>query len=232
MDDTILAYDSVADPVWEAVCRANAPALNVDAEDLYRALRRCNDDYWRDAERYRWGRLHLDDARTEIVRQALDDLGIVATPRVVRLAREIGVAFNRGRNEGMFPFPGAIEALHLFRRREVRLGLVTNGASANQRRKIDRFGLEPLFDCIVIEGEYGAGKPDGRIFFHALEQLDAGPDDAWMVGDDLACDIAGAQGAGILAVWVDVRGCGVPRECAVRPDRVVRGLAELVDDER
>jgi FMN phosphatase YigB (HAD superfamily) len=48
-----------------------------------------------------------------------------------------------------------------------------------------------------------------------------------MVGDNLEWDVAGAQAVGIRGIWLDASGEGVP-EGAVRPDAVVRSIAELL----
>ena len=126
-------------------------------------------------------------------------------------------------------FPGAIEALRHLRGRGQKMGLVTNGSELLQREKIERFNLEPLFDCIVIEGAYGAGKPDRRVFDFAHETLDVSPAEVWMVGDNLLNDIAGAQAVGIYSTWVDWNNSGIPKDCAAVPDRVIRSIAELID---
>ena len=110
----------------------------------------------------------------------------------------------------------------------VRLALVTNGGSEGQRAKIDRFGLASFFDCIVVEGEFGFGKPDERVFGHALGQLAVAASNAWMVGDDLDRDIAGAQSVGIFGIWIDMKGAGLRESDAVRPDRVITSLPELL----
>ena len=104
--------------------------------------------------------------------------------------------------------------------------MVTNGAATWQRAKLDLHDLERYFDCIAIEGELGFGKPDPRIFRHALDRLEVSPGAAWMVGDNLEFDIAGAQAVGMLSAWVDFEGGGVLESSAVRPDCVVRSLAE------
>ena len=109
------------------------------------------------------------------------------------------------------------------------MALVTNGDAKGQREKLARFGLAPYFDCIVIEGEFGSGKPDPRVFLHALDQLRVEPAQAWMVGDNLLSDIGGAQAAGIHGIWVDRLGNGVPETSPVRPDRIIGELAELKD---
>jgi phosphoglycolate phosphatase-like HAD superfamily hydrolase len=87
------------------------------------------------------------------------------------LARAIVDDFTLLRDDLVYAFPGALEALHSFRNRGLRLALVTNGSSEMQRAKIDRFELEPLFETILVEGEWGAGKPEPSIFQEALRRL-------------------------------------------------------------
>lgn len=91
-------------------------------------------------------------------------------------------------------------------RPKYRFGLVTNGAPRIQREKIERAGLAPLFDAVVVSGDIGIGKPDPAIFRRALELLAVGPSEAVMIGNSLEKDIAGAQGAGIRAIWIDREG--------------------------
>jgi HAD superfamily hydrolase (TIGR01458 family) len=75
------------------------------------------------------------------------------------------------------------------------------------------------------------GKPSPEYFAAALEELDADPELAWMVGDDLEGDIAGAQRHGMRTVLVrtgkfrpdDLEGAGV------MPDGIVSSIAQLPD---
>ena len=83
------------------------------------------------------------------------------------------------------------------------VALIPNGSAATSAQML-RFVLAPYFDLILIEGEIGIGKPDERVFLHALRQLGAVHDETAMVGDDLSTDIAGAQRVGIRGVWIDV----------------------------
>jgi putative hydrolase of the HAD superfamily len=96
-----------------------------------------------------------------------------------------------------------------------------------QRDKIARFDLERLFDVIVIEGEFGVGKPDARVYRHALSALGTPPEAAWMVGDNLEWDVTAPMRLGLRAVWIDRNGDGLPPGHGVRPDRIIRSLAEL-----
>lgn len=87
-----------------------------------------------------------------------------------------------------------------------RLGLVTNGTSATQRRKIEKLHLEDMFEAVAISEEMGFKKPDPRAFHHALARLRTAPGEAIFVGDDPVSDIAGAQAVGMIAVQVGGEG--------------------------
>jgi HAD superfamily hydrolase (TIGR01458 family) len=98
--------------------------------------------------------------------------------------------------------------------------------------------LGPMLDsgALVAGLEYAAeieatvlGKPSAAYFEAALEALDAEPEMAWMVGDDLEADIVGAHGMGMRTVLVRT-GKFRPDEVEasrVRPDGIVSSIAHL-----
>jgi HAD superfamily hydrolase (TIGR01458 family) len=98
----------------------------------------------------------------------------------------------------------------------------------------------PLLDggAFVAGLEYAAdveavvlGKPSAAYFEAACAALDADPGRAWMVGDDLESDIAGAQAIGMRSVLVRT-GKFRPDEVEasrVRPDGIVSSIAHLPD---
>jgi putative hydrolase of the HAD superfamily len=97
----------------------------------------------------------------------------------------------------------AIELLHGLRRAGVRTGLLTNGPSWMQRRKVEILGLESELDAIGISEELGASKPDPAAFTATLELMGSAPSETVMVGDHLDWDVRGALAAGMRgAVWV------------------------------
>jgi putative hydrolase of the HAD superfamily len=103
-------------------------------------------------------------------------------------------------------FPDAAQTIRGLRARGIRVGVLTNGPSDLQRRKLRGSGLLEEFDAVAISGELGFHKPDPRAFERALELLGTRADETAMVGDDLENDIAGALGAGFAAVvWVERR---------------------------
>jgi HAD superfamily hydrolase (TIGR01458 family) len=75
------------------------------------------------------------------------------------------------------------------------------------------------------------GKPSPEYFAAALEAIDADPELAWMVGDDIEGDIAGAQRHGMRTVLVRT-GKFRPDEVeasGVMPDGILSSVAQLPD---
>jgi putative hydrolase of the HAD superfamily len=187
------------------------------------AIRRTSRWYWADPDRHRAGRLELDSARREVVALALATLGIDDGGVADRIAQ----VYSRERDARMELLPDAVETVRWFRAAGARLALLTNGGAAAQRAKVERFGLRELFDEILIEGEVGYGKPDPRVYELALQRLGAAPEEAWMVGDNLEWDVTQPQKLGLVGIWIDVRGTGVPEPIDPRPHHVVRALSEV-----
>jgi putative hydrolase of the HAD superfamily len=219
LDDTIVDGSAVVD-CWKVACECCPP--DVEPRVLAEILR-LRDWYWSDPERHRQGRLDLSAARRHIAGLALDNIGYDAAG----LADRIAERYDQCRDERTVLFPDAVRMLTWLREGGCRLALVTNGAAAMQRQKIARFDLERWFDVILVEGELGFGKPDERIYQMALTALAAAPRDTWMIGDNLEWDVEQPQKLGLTGIWVDRTGAGVPASSAVRPDLVIRSLAEL-----
>jgi HAD superfamily hydrolase (TIGR01549 family) len=123
--------------------------------------------------------------------------------------------------EEVTAFPEAVGVLRGLRRHEIRVGLLTNGPSAFQRRKLAVTGLEDELDSIAISGEIGSAKPEESAFATALGLLGTDAGETAMVGDSLAADIAGGLGAGLATVvWVSAE--GVPPEGVHRVETVAQ----------
>jgi putative hydrolase of the HAD superfamily len=76
-------------------------------------------------------------------------------------------------------FADAESVLQELQRRDIRMGLVTNGGSAMQRSKIAALGLDRYMFTIVISDEVRLRKPDAAIFRHALADLGSAAWDTW-----------------------------------------------------
>ena len=221
LDDTILDDTGAVDSCWTEACLEYDFAG--DRRTLIETIQRVRDWYWSDPDRHRVGRADMSRARRHIVRTALRELQHDDD----HLAHRIADRYSELRDFKLCLLPDAIDTLMWIRASGCRLALVTNGAGDAQRRKIARFDLSRLFDAIVVEGELGCGKPDPRVYERSLELLDVAPSAAWMIGDNLEWDVAAPQRLGLKGVWIDRSGAGVPPSSGVRPDRIVRNLAEL-----
>ncbi len=87
-------------------------------------------------------------------------------------------------------------------RARFRLGCITDGWAAVQRRKIEALHLAPLLDAIVIADEFGREywKPHAFPFHHCCTRLGVTPGEALFVGDNPSRDAVGAANAGIRFV--------------------------------
>ncbi len=225
LDDTILDDSSTSDSGWRATCgEAAGRTPGLDADRLVAAINAARDWFRADPERHRILRADLRAARIWMVTESLRKVGHPDE----HLAAEIANRYSDLREEAVAPILGAIDVLEQFRSRGARLALLTNGAGPAQRQKIDRFDLARHFDYICIEGEFGCGKPDERVYAAAIRALDVAPAATWMVGDNLEWDVAAPMRMGIGGVWVDREGTGLPEGTEVSPLRVIRSVTELV----
>jgi putative hydrolase of the HAD superfamily len=96
--------------------------------------------------------------------------------------------------------------LETLRDRGLKLGLVSNAIDPPDllHRDLAEFGVAERLDVAVFSSEVGRRKPDPLIFRRVLDALGVAPENALMVGDKVAIDIAGAKALGMKtcqALW-------------------------------
>ena len=97
----------------------------------------------------------------------------------------------------------AVATIRHLRASGIRVGLLTNGPSELQRRKLAVTGIEVELDAVGVSEELGAHKPAAAAFQAVLELLGCSAAEAAMVGDSLANDVVGALDHGFArVVWV------------------------------
>ena len=122
-------------------------------------------------------------------------------------------------------FPETKEVLTELRRRGFLLGIVTNGPSIQQNRKLDVAGLRPFVDLCMVSGDEQVHKPDPEIFRRAASRLGVACGSCLYVGDHPVNDIEGAAAAGMRPVYINA----ARRD--FHPDNVIEihSLRELLD---
>ncbi|OUD16061.1 HAD family hydrolase [Thioflexithrix psekupsensis] len=87
-----------------------------------------------------------------------------------------------------------LQALH----GRYRLSTLTNGNA-----DVNRLSLSAWFDCNIQACQIGVAKPAVEPFHAICKMLAVSPEQVLHVGDDVTCDVQGAQNAGMQAIWLN-----------------------------
>jgi len=229
LDDTLLSFGRRSLLLLELAEQFAARFAPVTPSEAAAALEAAFVASWADPVRHKAGRFRLAQFRQEIVEDAFARLRAQAPALTPAFAQDFGARFHLYREEEALCFPGAVATVETLKARGVRLALVTNGTSEAQRAKLARFDLARLFEHVQIEEEAGFGKPEPQAYQHALTALGVEARETWMVGDHLEWEVAAPQRLGIYAIWHDHLQAGLPPGSAIRPDRIIRTIPELLD---
>jgi HAD superfamily hydrolase (TIGR01509 family) len=180
---------------------------------------------WQEAERRR-GESHREVAAPERLGLLVERLGLDAaglSPEAVPVLlsthmRELSRAV-------VFP-PHHAPLLDRLRRRH-RLAVVSNfDYTPTARGILEREGIAHLFEEVVVSDEVGWRKPEPVIFETALGRLGVSARESLYVGDRPDLDVAGAQGVGMHAVWINRDAAPLP--AGIDPPKFeIRDLDEL-----
>lgn len=185
------------------------------AHDFVALYKLHNQHLWQDYER---GLVSKQELRTLRFDRALDDLGVPSNVR----PSDLWSHFLQACPEQTHLMPHARSVL-TFAAAHCKVGLVSNGFDATQRRKLVHSQLESFFDVVVISEKLGFSKPNPAIFQHACRLLQVDPSEAVMIGDHLDYDIKGALDAGLRAIWFNPEGVEATWEVPIQ----VRSLEEV-----
>jgi 2-haloalkanoic acid dehalogenase type II len=164
------------------------------------------------------GEIDYDTYRRDYVSHGLEPWG--------ELDDELFAAYSEARTRSVDLielFEDAVETIRALRVRGLKIGILTNGPSDLQRRKLRRIGIEQEVDAVAVSEEIGASKPDPQAYERAVAMLGLQPAEVAMVGDHVVNDVAGALAAGLAAaVWVERRPGELPEGA-----HLARELAEV-----
>jgi putative hydrolase of the HAD superfamily len=118
-------------------------------------------------------------------------------------AKEIFDKFLPIYEENMLLYDDVIPCLEFLKRSNYQLGVITNGHSKDQRNKLRRFDLERYLPIIIISGDIGVAKPNAKIFFECINNLELAPQEIIYIGDTPEMDVVGANKVGMKGVWLN-----------------------------
>jgi putative hydrolase of the HAD superfamily len=226
LDDTLMAFDLVTNEAWEKAVDIflQKKDLPVEKDVVLEKIHSTRKWYWADSERHKTGRKNMANARREIVKLALKDYSNIEVKELEKLADD----YTQIHESLWYLFDDVEETLKKIKIKEIKLGIMTNGTSESQRRKLKRFNIEKYFDYFYIEGEIGYGKPDIRIYKYMLEETKIPVYKIIMVGDNLIWDIEAPQKLGINTIWINTKGA-ILKETNIRPDKIIQKISDIIN---
>ena len=102
-------------------------------------------------------------------------------------------------------YPESMPLLRYLKEKGYKLGIVTNGNSVSQSRKLRSCGVDALIEVSIISESVGVAKPDPAIYRIALDRLQAKAENALFVGNNPSTDILGAIRAGMDSFFIPGR---------------------------
>ena len=219
LDDTIyLRFDP-----FDRTCAVLLPHLTEDQRR--RAFRTCRDrgdEVFPAAQR---GEISESEMYRYRYRQGFADVGVtIDNPFAWAFYEEYIV-----QQRTIAPSPVMQSILAVAQEKFDRVGILTNGESARQRKKVQQLGiLQWAEDSLVfVSGDAGRPKPDPYLFELAMAATGLPPEQLWMVGDSYEADVCGAAACGWHTVWLNRYGAPMPT-CSIVPDVMVESEAALL----
>ena len=134
--------------------------------------------------------------------------------------------------------PGVLDLLKTLKKKEMHMGIITDGFADVQKSKIKALGIQEYIDKIVITDELGGvqcRKPNPIGFEKMLKMLDVKPQEMVYIGDNPNKDFAIKKYLPIITARVDVPN-GIYRNSeylyGIKPDIIVKQIGAILQDER
>ncbi len=159
--------------------------------------------------------VNLEEIRFQAFKRTVESVGCADDD----LAAGLNALYVKHRFEDIELYSDVIVTLDILRS-QFSLGLLSNGNSYPER-----CGLPDRFSFVVFSQDVGVEKPDPEIFAAACRQASCQPSELMHVGDSLESDVAGANGAGAVSVWLNRD--DVANNTSIQPDHEIGSLAEL-----
>lgn len=194
-------------------------------EGLSRVLREAGYDvYYQEMQVARHFVMFIDYSRSrantpqEYYNRVLERLEIPANSELVEKLVKKAVE-----SEKIKLYPDVISTVNALKTRGIKTAIVTTIPSWRFTSALEKANVKIDFICTAREAN--AVKPNPKIYLTALKKLGVKPNQALMVGDDLATDVIPPKKLGIKAVWL----CRAGKLKQGQADYVISSLTELLD---
>ncbi|MBQ8814491.1 MAG: HAD family hydrolase [Lachnospiraceae bacterium] len=142
---------------------------------------------------------HAEPDLTEVFAGLFRDKGVSCDREQ---ARFVAVTFRTLSRTKLGLYDGVIDFLEHLRLAGKGIYLLSNAQEDFTRPELDKLGLVPYFDGILISSEEGVKKPSPLFFQRLLERYELDPASCVMIGNDEHSDIAGARAVGMDCLYI------------------------------
>lgn len=220
VDDTL--YDQIT-PFWNACTETFDSLPGISKEALYCASRKYSDEAFPASVS---GEMSMDDMYVYRIQKALLEFGVTKN-------RETCLAFQHryAYHQSHLTMSATMQALVGYaKEKQYLLGIITNGPSAHQWKKVHTLGVEAWIptENILVSGDLDVTKPSAEIFKIAEARMGILPEETWYIGDSYENDVVGAKNAGWHVLWLNKRRNPLPPD-GRKPDIEVHTEEELLE---
>lgn len=213
VDDTI--YDQ-QEPFEKTVRKIFPHVSSNDFDKLYIRFRFHSDDSFSKSTSGEWS---MEQMRTYRINEALKDLNY---PAITELQ---GVAFQTAYEEELNQInihKEVIKVLDYLKENKIPMGVITNGPSLHQQKKIQQLALEKWIPHkhMLVSGDTDFHKPQVELFNLATKKINLIPANTLYVGDSFENDMIGAANAGWQGLWFNHRS-------RINPNKEIEIKAEI-----
>lgn len=168
--------------------------FNIDYDEDYhlKIYKEINTALWKEFEQ---GLITQEKLKIERFKRLSDQLEIsFDAPNFAKLYMEYLA-------DASFLYDDSMELIETLNK-SYRLGIVTNGLTLVQDKRIRKSTIAKYFETVVISEEILISKPDPKIFEHTLKHMNFfDKSKVLIVGDSLSSDIQGGINFGIDTCW-------------------------------
>jgi len=142
------------------------------------------------------------------------------------------VAYRKVREGFLEPYPGMTRTLLEFKKRNMKLGILTDAPRLKAWLRLTSMNLDDFFDVVICYEDTKRMKPHKFPFDKALKELKLNAEEVLMVGDNVARDIVGAEKMGMKTCFAKYGDTGrflAPQGKKVKADYEILKFEDLLE---
>ena len=187
VDDTIIEFKHTSDKAVSHVFDRVGIERSLELDKKYKEI---SHQLWSD---YELGLVTIKDITTTRFAKTFEDFDIPYT------GQEMDDMFRQYLIDNPMFMENAYDVLKVLNK-NYKIYVITNGVASTQRSRIERMGLETIFEDIFISSDVGYSKPDKKFFEAHLKDMN-NYEEMLIIGDSLSADIQGGINMNIDTCW-------------------------------